>query len=59
MYSTFVEIPFIEGTKLKQSAYSAEIIRSLVEIPFIEGTKLKLLLKYLVTRITKSRNPFY
>ena len=39
-----VEIPFIEGTKLKfQSSGSIySTIIKYVEIPFIEGTKLKL-----------------
>jgi len=37
-----VEIPFIEGTKLKSTTGLSSFRERTVEIPFIEGTKLKL-----------------
>ncbi len=55
----WVEIPFIEGTKLKrQFGGYPEINQVCVEIPFIEGTKLKHALTKTLLAST-SRNPFY
>ncbi len=56
-----VEIPFIEGTKLKQGNGVDIETELYVEIPFIEGTKLKLeTVSWWADKPDLSRrNPFY
>ncbi len=60
LHLLFVEIPFIEGTKLKRGRYCAIVsLKCAVEIPFIEGTKLKPKTRRTKVSVEDCRNPFY